>query len=71
MADETIEPQYCRFLRTKKMYIPAYALMGDPREETETAQYWCLKTHTGIGPDSTLVRGASCRPGRPCCEVDF
>jgi hypothetical protein len=61
---------YCRFLRTKKMYIPAFHLEGDPRDETETAQYWCLKTHTGIGPDKTLVRGGECRPGRSCCECD-
>lgn len=71
MADLLEEKPYCRFLRTKKMYIPAYALLGDPREETETAQYWCLKTQTGIGPEGALVRGSECRPGRRCCETDL
>jgi len=62
---------YCRFLRTKKMYIPALHLEGDPREETETAHFWCLKTHTSVGPDNLPVRGGECRFGRPCCETDF
>ena len=70
MPDPTEEIQYCRNLRTKKMYIPAYSLHGDPREETDTAQYGCLRTQTGIGPEGTLVRSSECRPGRPCCEVD-
>ena len=71
MADQPEVKQYCRFLRTKKMYIPAYALTCDPCEETDTAQFWCLKTQTGISPEGTLVRGSECRPGRPCCETDF
>ena len=62
---------YCRYLRTKKMYIPALQIDGDPREETETAQFWCLKTHTGVGPDSMPVRGRECRAGRDCCQIDF
>ena len=45
MAQETQERvAYCRFLRTKKMYIPALRREGDPREETGTARFWCVKT---------------------------
>jgi hypothetical protein len=72
MPEQTAERvSYCRFLRTKKMYIPALHLEGDPRRETGTAQFWCLKTMTGVGPDNDLVRGAACRSGRPCWEAEF
>ena len=78
MPEQTDQPDqpeklpYCRFLRTKKMYIPAYSVGGvDPRDATDTAIYWCMRTHTSIGPDHTHVHGSECRPGRRCCEVDL
>ena len=72
MAQETLEaPDYCRFLRTKKMYIPALHLEADPREETDTAHFWCLKTHTSVGPDQGPVAGSRCRVGRTCCVADL
>ena len=64
-------PAFCRSLRTKKMYIPALHLDADPREETQTAQFWCLRTQTGVGPDNRPVRGRECRLGRTCCESDL
>jgi hypothetical protein len=62
---------YCRLLRTKKMYIPALHTEGDPRDETETAAYWCLKTMAVVGPDGNLVRGNHCQAGRGCCEAEY
>jgi hypothetical protein len=68
-AEERIS--FCRFLRTKKMYIPALCQEGDPRLQTDTAHFWCLKTHTSVGPDNDFVHGDDCRGGRSCCETDF
>jgi hypothetical protein len=65
------QPTYCRNLRTKKMYIPALCQESDPREETDTAQFWCMKTHTGIGPDNNPVRVRKCSADRSCFENEF
>ena len=62
---------YCRFLRTKKMYIPALHVEGDPRRDTGTAQFWCQKTQTGVGPDNDFVHSSDCQKGRACCQAEF
>jgi len=58
----------CRHLRTKASYVPA--LQSDDYLEAShpTAQYWCLKTTEGLGPDRRLVCPEECKPPRVCFE---
>ena len=61
----------CRFLRTKRMYIPALAegaldLDQDPNDQSF---YWCNKTLSALGVDDNQVHPCLCQPGRACHEV--
>jgi hypothetical protein len=70
-SEKTSVPPLCRYLRTKRMYIPALA------EETSEADsqaidqsfYWCNKTLAALGRDDNPVHPCVCVPGRSCHEA--
>ena len=59
----------CKRLRTKMYYV-----MGrdhvDLREASPTAQYWCSRTATVLGPDDVYCAPGVCQPGRACFEPE-
>ena len=59
----------CKRLRTK-----AYYTMGrnheDLHESSPTAQYWCARTTTVMGPDEVYCAPEACRPSRDCFELE-
>lgn len=61
-----LEQPVCRYLRTKKMYIPALQEPGQGLEDGRKARYWCLKTMAGVGPDDDFVGPPECQPHRQC-----
>jgi hypothetical protein len=68
MDMETLEGvSVCRRLRTRMYY-----LMGrdhiDLKEPNPTAQYWCSKTTTVLGPDDFHCNPNLCTENRSCFE---
>jgi hypothetical protein len=61
----------CRFLRTKRMYIPALAEGALDLEQNDNDQsfYWCNKTLSALGRDDNPVHPCVCQPGRSCHEA--
>jgi hypothetical protein len=59
----------CRFLRTKKMYIPALADTALVEDHHDQSFYWCNKTLSALGRDDYPVHPCSCQPGRSCHEA--
>lgn len=59
----------CRRLRTKMYYV-----MGrdhvDLRVSSPTAQYWCSRTATVMGPDDVYCSPEVCQPQRACFEEE-
>lgn len=61
----------CRYLRTKRMYIPALAggaLDIEPAGDDQSF-YWCNKTLSFLGVDDNPVHSCVCQPGRSCHET--
>jgi hypothetical protein len=72
LKSETPSPPFipCRYLRTKRMYIPALAdqpLNYEP--ENDQSFYWCNRTQAALGLDDYPVHPCSCQPGRSCHET--
>jgi|HubBroStandDraft_1064217.scaffolds.fasta_scaffold873622_1 hypothetical protein len=68
---EKVSGPLCRYLRTKRMYVPALA-NGAVESESQTGDqsfYWCNKTQTALGIDDNPVNPCACRPGRSCHEI--
>ena len=67
--ETTAETPVCKRLRTRMYYI-----MGrdhvDLREPSPTAQYWCARTATVLGPDDVYCSPRTCRPERACFEPE-
>jgi hypothetical protein len=59
----------CRFLRTKRMYIPALAEGALDFKEDDQSFYWCNKTLSALGADDNQVHPCLCQPGRACHEA--
>jgi hypothetical protein len=66
---KTAPAQPCRFLRTKKMYIPGLADTALIEDHHDQSFYWCNKTQSALGRDDYPVRPCSCQPGRACHEA--
>jgi hypothetical protein len=68
----TMKPDHiCKYLRTKKMYIPAQAhevfeSHGD--QNSNSCHWWCNCTLTEVGPDDRPVGLEVCTSSRPCFE---
>ncbi|MFO0983402.1 MAG: hypothetical protein U1E76_16995 [Planctomycetota bacterium] len=63
------DPDLCRSLRTKSMYIIEERQESDVRVDPGTAAYWCLKTMAPIGPDDCRAHVEGCRAHRACYEA--
>ena len=61
----------CRFLRTKRMYIPALAegALDQEQDANDQSFYWCNKTLSALGRDDNQVHPCLCQPGRSCHEA--
>lgn len=62
---------FCRHLRTKKMYIdvtPAEALADKIGVEASPCHFWCNLTQTEVGMDDHPVHRDSCNASRSCFE---
>ncbi len=61
----------CRFLRTKRMYIPALAdgALDQVQDPNDQSFYWCNKTLSALGRDDNSVHPCLCQPGRTCHEA--
>ncbi|MBZ5516543.1 MAG: hypothetical protein LAN62_17180 [Acidobacteriia bacterium] len=60
-------PNYCRFLRSKEMYIQAER---DPSLPSgRSGHFWCVHTQTVIGPDGKVVTEEECTSSRTCFEA--
>ena len=55
----------CRRLRTKMYYVVGRDHV-DLQESSPTAQYWCSKTATVMGPDDVYCSPETCRARRAC-----
>ena len=58
----------CRRLRTKMYYVVGRDHV-DLVEGSPTAQYWCARTATVIGPDDIYCSSEVCTPARACFEA--
>ena len=66
-------PTFCRYLRSKKMFVSAPvesdAVALRPEAAAESAcHYWCNRTLTEVGVDDRPVHRDACQPGRACFE---
>jgi hypothetical protein len=59
----------CRRLRTKMYYVVGREHVN-MRESSPSAQYWCARTTTVIGPDDLPCTPESCRTHRGCFESE-
>ena len=61
----------CRYLRTKRMYIPALAenALDHEAHPDDQSFYWCNKTLSALGQDDNQVHPCQCQPGRSCYET--
>jgi hypothetical protein len=65
---------FCKNLRTKKMYIPAQAdeiFSSSPEEASQQMGHcWCNRTMSEVGPDDRQVGAQSCSKAqlRSCFE---
>ena len=61
----------CRYLRTKRMYIPVLAEGALDLEARDNDQsfYWCNKSQGALGFDDFPVHPCTCQPGRSCHET--
>lgn len=59
--------EICRYLRTKKMYVPAQASEALLMKEGESEPHcWCNRTMTETGPDDQPVNRRDCAHHRSC-----
>lgn len=61
------EVKVCRELRTKMYYVLGRDHV-DLRVTSPTAQYWCARTTTVLGPDDVFCSPTSCQPHRACFD---
>ncbi len=62
-----IVQNYCRFLRSKEMFIDAEPDKTIPR--SHSGHFWCVHTQTIIGPDGKVVGEGACTAARMCFEA--
>jgi len=69
MNEERTDVAVCKRLRTKMYYV-----MGrdhiDLRETSPSAQYWCSRTATVLGPDDVYCSPGVCQRPRACFEPE-
>jgi hypothetical protein len=66
-----MNPNLCKHLRSKKMYVPVEAdtLFSASGEQTgDLGHCWCNKTMTQVGPDDRQVAPHKCVRERSCFE---
>jgi hypothetical protein len=66
-----MNPNFCKYLRTKKMYLPAesHEVFSASGEELENITHcWCNRTMAKVGPDDRQVSAANCNRNRSCFE---
>jgi hypothetical protein len=76
-ADEPQEYAYqpaapidcCVLLRAKSMYYRTDERPGR-LHPSDAMHYWCLKTHTQVGPDEQATHPRVCQGGRRCFQQD-
>ena len=64
---------FCKHLRTKKMFIgvtpeEAFADKEGEGRPVTTGHFWCNRTQTVVGVDDRPVHKTACVPGRSCFE---
>ncbi len=67
--DEVNRGSICKRLRSKMYYVVGRDHL-DLAESSGTAQYWCARSVTVLGPDDILCCPEMCRPGRACFEAE-
>ena len=66
-----MNPNLCRHLRTKAMYMDSLAEHAFADKEAEHASpchFWCNLTQTVKGPDDRAVHKQTCDSSRSCFE---
>lgn len=66
-----MNPNFCKNLRTKKMYIPAQAdevLSASGEQLAQIGHCWCNRTMSEVGPDDRHVGAQNCGKDRSCFE---
>jgi hypothetical protein len=66
-----MNPNLCKHLRTKKMYIPAQqdeVFSASGEELGNIGHCWCNRTMSEVGPDDRQVAAYNCGRGRSCFE---
>jgi hypothetical protein len=61
------ERPVCRCLRSKNYYVLGRSHVAW-QQDSSTAQFWCSKTQTALGPDGGLVAPEACCGRRPCFD---
>lgn len=59
----------CKRIRTKMYYVLGRQAV-DLSQSSPTAQYWCSRTATVIGPDDVCCSPEICVPSRACYESE-
>jgi hypothetical protein len=68
-AHETAEIPVCKRLRTKMYYVLGRDHV-DLRVSAPSAQYWCARTATVMGPDDVCCSPEMCQSPRSCFEPE-
>jgi hypothetical protein len=66
-----MNPNLCKNLRTKKMYIPAQqdeVFRASGEELEHIGHCWCNRTMSETGPDDRQVSALACGRQRSCFE---
>lgn len=69
MTEQNDRSRVCRRLRTKMYYIVGRDHL-DVVEGSPSAQYWCSRTATVLGPDDVYCSPHVCCAGRACFEPE-
>lgn len=68
-SETAAETPVCKRLRTKMYYVMGREHV-DLRTSSPSAQYWCSRTATVMGPDDVCCSPEMCQPHRGCFEPE-
>lgn len=64
-------PVRCIHLQSKSMAVYGEGFEGDPDYEGGLADFWCVLTARGLGPDGDTVGLIACRDPDRGCHQEF
>ena len=74
MSDESTSDSYrprCRNLCSKSLHVYGESFQDDPEYQMGMAEFWCVLTSRGQGPDDTEVSLPLCSDPKRGCFKQF